>query len=154
MQIQIDVEIDELSTFQFVWMTYPKGFLSIVPCTDAEGLATLYAKGWLSVGSGNFEPSNVTTVSIVLRMFIVCHVVGQGHLVSAEKSGTLAVGIVFPGTTAVVLDVGVVGRQTHPHAELGHQRYIGGGRNIVHVDHDTVVVSEGISESEVCANWQ
>ena len=44
MNAEVDVEIDELSSLQFVRMTHPKVFLAVIPSTDAEGLTAFDAQ--------------------------------------------------------------------------------------------------------------
>ena len=44
MNIEVDVEVDKLSSLQFAWVSHIKVFLTIVPCTNAEWLASIDAQ--------------------------------------------------------------------------------------------------------------
>lgn len=61
----------------------------------------------------------------------------------------LAVGIVFPWAATIVAYVGVVGRQTHPHADFGDNGAVCGCRLVVHLDENRVVVDDGVIDGDV-----
>ena len=47
MDVEVDVQVDELATLNFVGMGCAfKVLLAIIPCSDAERLAAFNTKGW------------------------------------------------------------------------------------------------------------
>ena len=65
MDVQVDVQVDETATLDFVGMTHPfKVLFAVVPCSYAERLQAFDSKGLLPIG--DTEPSHVCTASIVL----------------------------------------------------------------------------------------
>ena len=143
MEVQVDVQVDETATHDFVGVgRLFQVLLAVVPGADAQRLAAVDAERVLPVTDR--EPADVAAVAVVLRMDVFGLVFREGHSVASQESAALAVGIVLPGAAAIVLDVGEVGRQPHPHAELGHHGLAGAGGKVVHVDPDAPLVEDGV----------
>ena len=65
MDVQVDIQIDETATLDFMGMTDAfKVFFAVVPCSYAEWLQTVNPKGLPSVGDA--EPPHVCPAAIVL----------------------------------------------------------------------------------------
>ena len=111
---KVDVQIDKASTLYFIRMTHAdKILLTVVPGSDAEGLEAF------DMELANLEPTDIAAVAIVLRMDILSFVILERRFVDANQGRTLTIGVILPGATAIVAYLGEVGRQAHPHAELG-----------------------------------
>ena len=96
MDVEVDVQIDKTATLDIGRMTGLgiKILLTIVPGSDAEGLTALNVKSALVVTY--LEPTDITTIAIILRMDVLSLVFGERHLIEAEESATLGKRIRMP----------------------------------------------------------
>ena len=69
MDVQVDVQIDETASLDFVGVTDAfKVLFAVVPCPYAEGLQTIDSEGFLPIGDA--EPPDICPAAIVLRVHI------------------------------------------------------------------------------------
>ena len=127
-------------------------FFSIVPCADAQRLCSCHTNS--PGGRGEFKPSYVTAVSIVLGMDVFRLVFIQRHLILTDESGTFAVGVVFPGTAAIVTDLIIGSRKSHSHAKFRYKRDGCGCGAIVGVNKNRTVFIDGVGEGHVGTDRQ
>ncbi len=81
--VEVDVQIDEFATGNFVGMTHTEVFFAIVPGSDAKGLTAQDTEG--GTGGRELEPAHIATVAVVLRMDVFGLVFRQRHGVFAQK---------------------------------------------------------------------
>ena len=83
-------------------------------------------------------------------------IVGKRHLIASEEGRTLAVGIVLPRASTIIINMSHLGRQTHAHAEFRnqHRLFLEGESRwaIVHFYLDTIVASNGIGQRDISAH--
>jgi len=149
MDVEVDVQIDKTAALDIGRMTGlgVKILLTIVPGTDAEGLEALNMKSALVVTY--LEPTDITTIAIILRMDVLSLVFRERHLIKAEEGATLTVRIVLPRAATIVNDLRHIGRNTHPHANLWDDGTTFGGRFVVEFDEDGAIIDSGISHRDV-----
>ena len=77
-------------------------------------------------------------------MKVLCLKLLERHLVVSYKCTTFAVGIVLPRTSAVIIHLIVGGRDSHPHAELGHHWFFATCGTIIHIHPDAAFAQDGV----------
>ena len=152
MDVEVDVEVYEFASRQFVWMLDVKILFSIVPHTDAERLTAIDAQR--AVVGKKRQPSHVASVAVVLRPDIIDLVINERHRVSANVVSSLAVRIVLPWTATIIIYLIEVLCQTHSHAEFWHQRNIGRCRTVIGFHLNVTRSVEAIDDVIFCTNWQ
>lgn len=151
--VEVYVEVDESSALDFPRMGGGLQVLfTIVPSSDAEGLQANDAKRVLSVSDA--KPAHITAVAVVLRTYILGLELAEGHLVFPEECGAFAVGIVLPRTSTVVLDVGVVGRQSHAHSYFGYDGGLSpfsgrGCGTVIQLYEDAALADGGVGHGDI-----
>ena len=110
-------------------------------------MATVDAEGVLAVVDA--EPSDIRATTVVLRMLILCLILTQRHLVATNEGTALAVGIVLPRTSAIVIHLVVVGRDSHSHTEFGHYGFFVTCGTIFHIHPNTAVTQDGVAHFHI-----
>ena len=95
------------------------------------------------------EPTDVGATSVVLGMDILRFKLTQRHLIAPKERTALAVGIIFPRASTVILDVGEIGRNTHTHSELRHYGFVGACRLVVDINLNSALVDDRIFHRNV-----
>ena len=90
MNIQIDVQVHEPTSWHFIGMTHTQVFLTIVPGSDTERLVTINTD--LSCWRCYLKPTDIATVTVILRMDILCLVILQRCLIDTKEYQWLWVG--------------------------------------------------------------
>ena len=98
MDVLVDVQINETTTFDFVGMTGSfQILLAIVPGSDTERLKAIDSECLFI--STNFQPTDICAAAIVLRMDVLRFELAERRLLTFFKGITLTIRIVLAWPT-------------------------------------------------------